>query len=193
MGTDTGKAPSGTVEEIQEHLEAGRPAMIYFSNKKIEAGDIDQAQYASLVEFKEQCNKRGLNPDFKTEEDFRLTFTRQLHAIVQDKLLPQAPTPEPLEEQLTTQTGLSEDAKEVLLAATEKDDQKIISVLTHSGVSFQAGNKTFCKNGSTREASKWKAALNELLENELAEDCGYKGQVFKITYDGYQLADDLRS
>ncbi len=32
LGTPTGVASSGTVEEIEEHLAADKPAMIYFSN-----------------------------------------------------------------------------------------------------------------------------------------------------------------
>src|SRR6266542_3337212 len=31
VGTPTGKAVSGTVEEIEEHVKAKKPAMIYFS------------------------------------------------------------------------------------------------------------------------------------------------------------------
>jgi hypothetical protein len=33
LGSPTGSSPSGTVEEIQEHLRSGKPAMIYFSKK----------------------------------------------------------------------------------------------------------------------------------------------------------------
>ena len=33
LGTPTGKSESGTVEEIEEHIKAGKPAMIYFSSK----------------------------------------------------------------------------------------------------------------------------------------------------------------
>jgi hypothetical protein len=35
LGTATGVAESGTIEEIENHLKSGRPTMIYFSSKDI--------------------------------------------------------------------------------------------------------------------------------------------------------------
>src|SRR4051794_33094357 len=35
IGSPTGVAKSGTVEEIEEHLKAGKPAMIYFSSAPV--------------------------------------------------------------------------------------------------------------------------------------------------------------
>src|SRR5437870_2421545 len=35
IGTPTGVAPSGTVEEIQEHMKQGKPALIYFSSAPV--------------------------------------------------------------------------------------------------------------------------------------------------------------
>jgi len=35
LGSPTGVARSGTVEEIEEHLRAGKPAMIYFSSAPV--------------------------------------------------------------------------------------------------------------------------------------------------------------
>ena len=46
LGSRTGKSPSGTVEEIEEHLEAGKPAMIYFSSVPVEMGSADPEQWA---------------------------------------------------------------------------------------------------------------------------------------------------
>ncbi len=193
LGTDTGKAASGTVEEIEEHLNAGRPAMIYFSDVKVKKSSIDQTQLASLIEFQNDCMSKGLIEKYDSTNEFRQKFTQQLQIKVQEKLLPQASSPELLEEQQATQTGLSDDAKEVLLAAAEEDNKRILSILTMGGATFQAGNKTFCAEGTTREASRWESALNELLENKLVEECGDKGQVFKVTHLGYQFADNLRS
>src|ERR1700674_1053976 len=53
LGSPTGKARSGTVEEIEEHLQAGKPAMIYFSSAPVVPESIDQEQYKTLLKFKE--------------------------------------------------------------------------------------------------------------------------------------------
>jgi hypothetical protein len=47
LGTPTGGAPSGTVEEIERHLEAGKPAMIYFSSAPVAPQSINPDQFKS--------------------------------------------------------------------------------------------------------------------------------------------------
>lgn len=52
LGTSTGVAASGTVEEIDRFVAAGKPAMLYFSQRKISKNKIDQKQAAKLKKFK---------------------------------------------------------------------------------------------------------------------------------------------
>jgi hypothetical protein len=40
-----------------------------------------------------------------------------------------------------------------------------------------------------REVARWKSALQELKDENLIEDRGYKGEIFRITNLGYQIAD----
>lgn len=42
VGTPTGKAISGSIEEIQEHLRQGKPVMLYFSNVPITPDKVDR-------------------------------------------------------------------------------------------------------------------------------------------------------
>src|SRR5471030_2439313 len=53
LGTPTGKASSGTVEEIEEHLKAGKPAMIYFCSKPVALDTVEEKQRKALAKFKE--------------------------------------------------------------------------------------------------------------------------------------------
>lgn len=57
LGTPSGEADSGTVEEIEKHVAAGKPAMIYFSSRPVAPESIDQVQYAKLSEFRERCKR----------------------------------------------------------------------------------------------------------------------------------------
>lgn len=52
LGTPTGKAASGTVDEIQRHVAAGKPAMIYFSTAPAALETVDAEQYAALKDFR---------------------------------------------------------------------------------------------------------------------------------------------
>jgi hypothetical protein len=58
IGTPTGKAVSGTVEEIDKHIHDGKPALIYFSSTPVRPESVDEEQYKMLKEFKEECKKR---------------------------------------------------------------------------------------------------------------------------------------
>ncbi len=51
LGTSTGIASSGTVEEIDRIVASQRPAILYFSQRPIDPMKIDQGQLARLREF----------------------------------------------------------------------------------------------------------------------------------------------
>jgi hypothetical protein len=52
IGTSTGVAESGTVDEIERIVSAGRSAMLYFSSRPIDPGKIDLKQQRKLRQFK---------------------------------------------------------------------------------------------------------------------------------------------
>src|SRR3954451_18617701 len=48
IGTATSTYASGTVEEIEEHLNADKPAMLYFSEAPVRADAVATEQYGQL-------------------------------------------------------------------------------------------------------------------------------------------------
>jgi hypothetical protein len=192
IGTDTGKAPSGTVEEIREHLAEGKPAMLYFSNTPIKPGSVESAQYEALRAFKKQCQSQGLIEEYGTLDEFRHKFTRQLQTVIQGSLQPSLPAPETLLHQISVRSGLSEEAKTLLLTAVQTNGH-LMHIRTLSGTVVQAGPTNLCKGNSPREAAKWEAALDELLTMRLIADKGHKGEVFAVTHLGFQMADQLKN
>jgi len=58
LGTATGVAESGTVEEINQIVAAGKPAMLYLSKRPIDPSKIDQKQFKKLAEFKQATSRR---------------------------------------------------------------------------------------------------------------------------------------
>jgi len=85
LGSPTGEAASGTVEEIEEHLKAGKPAMIYFSNAPVRPDSIDEGQYRALREFRTYCEARGLIETFESPSELQDKFGRQLIQLVLDR------------------------------------------------------------------------------------------------------------
>jgi hypothetical protein len=82
IGTPTNRFPSGTVEEIETHLNAGKPVMLYFSSGPILRQNLDPEQYKRLEEFRESCKGRCLYETFDNPDDFRQKFSHQLNLIM---------------------------------------------------------------------------------------------------------------
>src|ERR1700732_2565467 len=71
IGTPTGQSLSGTVEEIEEHVKAGKAVMLYFSQAPIAPASVDEQQSRALEKFREEIRRRGLFETFKNAEEFR--------------------------------------------------------------------------------------------------------------------------
>ena len=84
LGTPTGKADSGTVEEINEFAEARKPVLLYFSNQPVVPNSIDQVQYAKLVAFKKDIQSRGLYDEYDALPTFREKLNRHFSKMVAD-------------------------------------------------------------------------------------------------------------
>jgi hypothetical protein len=201
LGTPTGKSQSGTVEEIDEHIKSGKPAMIYFSSKPVALESVDIEQYNAVKAFKEQCKEQGLIQEFDNVIDFREKFSHQLQvclntnpymqSILRDGL---AITDEAFATTSKTSKSkykISEDAQTLLSAAAERDDGMILMAAVIGGRFVQAGGQTF-GGESSRESARWEYALNELLDNNLVIARGHKGEVFELNYEGWALADELK-
>lgn len=82
IGTKTGVAESGTVEEIEQFVQSGKPVMLYFSQSPISPDKIDVDQLSSIKSFKANMKLEGLTQTYESIHDFRQLFTRQLSTNV---------------------------------------------------------------------------------------------------------------
>lgn len=187
VGSPTEKAISGSVEEIERHVAAGKPAMLYFSNRPVPPDAVDSHQVENLREFREWAQKRGLIETFTTLEDFRGKIRSHIARKVREKFYDQ------IDLVINNQKSveISDAAKELLKSAAISEDQ--IEFLDYiGGQELNAGEKTFLTgSASNREVAKWKSALNELEQSGLIVDLSHKGEIFELTHAGYELADKL--
>lgn len=201
LGTPTGKSQSGTVEEIEEHIAAGKPAMIYFSSKPVAPASINPEQYSEVLTFKERCKTLGLVEEFDDAAQFRTKFAKHLQiCLIHNEHLKslvanKAETPPQTRTEAVKPKNifqLSEEAKKLLKAAAAiKNDGTILKLAFIGGRQIQAGGQIFGgENG--REAAKWESALNELINHNLVVARGYKGETFELTLQGWTLADSLQ-
>src|SRR5439155_5092108 len=78
IGTGTGVAESGTVEELDKFVAAGKPALLYFSRRPIDPNEIDPKQLKKLKSFKHATYKRALVGSFSGVDELRQTLLRDL-------------------------------------------------------------------------------------------------------------------
>ncbi|MFD1676018.1 hypothetical protein [Alicyclobacillus fodiniaquatilis] len=82
LGTHTGVAESGTLEEIEEFRQQGKPVALFFSSKEVAPNKVDWPQYQKLLQQKELFKKAGLIGEYSSLEDFEELLTRTLHTFV---------------------------------------------------------------------------------------------------------------
>jgi hypothetical protein len=206
LGTPTGTAASGTAEEIERHIEAGKPAMVYFSTAPVAPQSLDQFQFNALTEFRAWCQKRGLVETFENLLDFRQKFARQLQITLNNnpyltELRKSAgpatgvviPSTAPDQREASRKPSLSEEAIQLLLEATLDKSGVILKLAFIGGRSIQTNGKTFGDSGDRRSVARWEYALGQLVTEGLVVARGQKDQMFEVTQPGYQLADAMRS
>ena len=107
LGSPTGKAESGTVEEIHEFLASGKPAMLYFSRVPAALADVDMEQFRRLQSFQSECQSQGLVSNYETLDELRDLLRSHLGRIIQKLNAETTETPV-----LSSQPTLDTDAQQ---------------------------------------------------------------------------------
>lgn len=85
LGTPTGEAESGTVEEIDEFVKAGKPVLVYFSSESTSIENIEPAELARVNAFREEIQRIAFTDTFTNEDDLRrkvnAAVTRKVHEL----------------------------------------------------------------------------------------------------------------
>ena len=85
LGTPTSEAESGTAEEIERLIEAGKPVLLYFSSEPVAPDIIEADQHSRLVAFGQALEKRGLVDRFSTTEDLRRKASAAMTRTIRDR------------------------------------------------------------------------------------------------------------
>ena len=200
IGSETGEYPSGTVEEIEEHIALGKPAMLYFSEQLGYSDTFDRNQYAKLEELKKDYEGRGLYEIYDGDADFKDKFYRQLEIKINEHRVFQF-----RDERINSSIGLEEsendipqlsDAAKNLLKEANQDSQGHIWAHVDSNEPFirtadnMPNGKNIIPNQNPRVVAQWRAALKELITAGLLEQTN-KSKIFRLTHRGYQIADRI--
>ncbi len=99
IGTPTGVASSGTIEEIDRFIAAGKPVMLYFSTGPVPHNH-DQEQLRLLRDYKNHVAGRGIYAEFADEADLRQQISRHLASTMAQLATTPVPAPAPAKSDL---------------------------------------------------------------------------------------------
>ncbi len=213
IGTPTGEAESGTAEEIRKHVEAGKPAMVYFSTSPVAPETLDPDQYEALREFKSWSKGQGLIEEYDNLSAFSEKLRRQIQIILRDneylkrlsefvgpdsassstnQILAEGIEAEGRYEKAGDAIDLSDEARKLIVEASKDKVGLITSMRYLGGQSIQTNNINFADSGDRRSVARWEAALEQLVSYNLVVARGHKNEIFEVTDYGYSIADSLK-
>ena len=193
IGTATQDYLSGTVEEIERHLAAGKPTMLYFSEVPINPSRIDDEQRNALKAFRESCQVRGLYEPYQSTSEFELKFRNQLIIRLKESYFKVQVTSnaEAVELIIDTPIELSPEEKSLLKEASKDKSGFIMKTRFSGGLIIQTNKINFVEARNPRSEAMWTAALDNLLKLELVKPLNHKDETFKVTLKGYAEADSI--
>lgn len=198
IGTPTGKAQSGTVEEIREHVGRGRPTMIYFSKKKMPQDTCDGAQYQALQEYQDECKKNGLISEFADLDSLKEQLRRHLHNTIKANF-PRGAIPTTPSAVSSVSEGvpadLTGDEQALLYEAAQDPNGQVTLISLDGGKAVVANNHEINQRRDNRETQKWIAVVESLKKKGMfvldkeQDGAGY----YKVTHHGYEAADGIKA
>lgn len=198
IGTETGRYISGSVEEIEEHIAAKKPTMLYFSSAPVPQSNLDTNQLEALRRFKDSCRQRGLCEGFANAQEFREKFNRQLQLkLIQDAYFSKGEASIGSESAdpkgMPEVTALSPKARILLTEAKASSNGMIRRLKDGLKKKFHVNGKDLDEDGSPRSVAAWESAISDLERSDLIKVSDTNPNVYRITDAGFKVADSLGS
>ena len=170
LGTPTGTAQSGTIEEIEEFRKAGKYVALYFSKADVPR-TADRDQLKALEDYQRERQKDTLYGTFGTAEELRLLVTQHLPKIVAEVSAGlEGPVSATGSSQAHSGNGarvsfsqtnddLSPKEIEILWNAAKDPRGEILHTRTLDGESIRTNGRQFLENADARTGAEWVAAF----------------------------------
>lgn len=195
LGTPTSGYASGAVEEIEEHLAAKKPAMLYFSTAPAKLDSVDPEQYRALKTFKDSCKSRGVFEIYTDVGDFRQKFSKHLQIVMNSDDVggddQRATTSSAQSAAAASPATLSHEATMLLKAASADPGGTILYGKYGGGSEIQSNDQVFNQDSSPRTIALWEGAIEELESQGLLKATSASREVFELTRKGFAAADAL--
>ena len=187
LGTPTDNHPSGSVEELEAHIEDGKPAMVFFSKANL-PNDIDTTQVDNLRSFKSTISNRCFYSEYENMTDLSEQLDRHLHNSMKKHFGPYA-KPDQIDK-TTNDYDITPESLKLLrqIAESRTECMMVGSNLNEYSVSIDGVD--LITDGGSRVAAKIKAQISELESNGFLESIEGKGSAYELTDNGFSLIDE---
>lgn len=193
-GAPGDQASEDVEEEIENQLREGKPALLYFSEARIDLRGAPMLQGGSLDEFKKRYMTATVD-SYADDKEFRKKFARHLDVTVSThehfkidaapSSAPAAAIPKVLDPRRTG--PLSPWAQTILIEACDDFEAYIGRIKVGGMLKIQANGKQLVEQNDPAAAAKWEGAFQELLEGGFIHDAGCNGQLFQISTKGFDF------
>lgn len=192
IGTPTDTEISGTVEEIQEHIHAGRDVMVFFKSSSDDIFSIEPQQLQKIKNFKENNRNRILWCDFTDKDDFKQKLSDKLQLYINNHWKDaQASTlthPYPLRG-----LQLTGEEQQRLIDWVKSEKEIVTSFSNGNELLYQVGLKNYqVKKG--KESAEWEDFFKRLQGVDFIELIRYNNSnrpVYKLLKAAYDYVDEL--
>lgn len=188
VGTPTEKSQSGTIEEIEEHINAGKPVMLFFRRQN-DTSSIPASEIEKLQTFKSNVRNHSLYREYDNPSSFESTFTDALELFLGDNWLN-----EPKPREIThSSIELSQDEINVLKSWTESNAPTAHSTIYKGGTVFVIGDLSY-DVAEGRELVLWRKFFKKLEQAGFIEQYKLNRQgnpVYQLLMPAYDYIDKL--
>jgi hypothetical protein len=180
---------------IDRQVKAGRPALVYFSQGRVDFAGADAEETRTLEEFKKKYPAEAGIDSFSDEKEFRAKFAQQLDATVSRHLHFQsavhgaAVIPAVVAEPHPAAPVYSKEAQVLLMNACDDPEAYLARTDDSRGLKIQVNGRQFVEAGKPESAAMWKGAFEELIAHGLVRNAGYN--LFQVSAKGFEFLETL--
>lgn len=182
LGTPTTEYSSGSVEEITKHIQQGKKALIYFSNKQISPNGFDLEQYQRLQQYKKSIQFSTFYKDFSSEEEFEKLLNNDIQLIANE--LKSNLLQNQSQQSLQDYELLSSEEQKLLILGV--DQSRLIRIRLINGTNLNGQ-----MIGDQRSIAEIEEAIEKLENKGFIKALGNKHESFEITAAGYRAYDNI--
>ena len=186
IGTPTDTETSGTVEEIKEHLSAGKNVMIFFKQSTNSISSIDPQQLQKINDFKKNIGDRALWCVFLESSDFEILLYDKLQLFINDNWKDNQ-IPELFSPNSPRNLQLTNEERQRLIDWVKSEKAESTSFSVGNEFLYRVGLKDYqVKKG--KENAEWDDFFKQLLNADLIEIETYNKSgrpIYKLNKSAY--------